>query len=491
MHDLYLFYGATFFGAGVALAFQARLPRTILPKGALWFLAGFGLVHGLSEWAQMEVVAAWGLHDRDDLRLAGLLLGVASFALLAQFAILVLGASRRRMGWLLALVPFVAITWSVLMLDALLGDGIDLTLLTSLEVVSRYLFGLPASLLAAWALWTLRTSHGKRVGRFLAGGSIAFVVYALASVIGPAAPFFPASYVSSETFWAVAHFPIEFVRMACAVAIVMFVSEAFVVEAAKERQELSARREEFISIVAHDLRSPIAVIGLGAELIEQQLDAHAVDSRAIRRSLQSIIRSAQGLERMVRDLLDASRIETQMLALEPRPMDLGPLIVDIVGRASGVVLGHSVRVVIPDRVPQVDADAMRVEQVLFNLLSNAAKYSSADSEIGLEVKVLPREVEVAVTNEGRGLSATEIENVFSRFYRSKEHAGKVEGLGIGLYIAKGLVEAQGGRIWCDSEPGRLTTFHFTLARTDAAREVKDAAADDDRPAKRHLTTAHA
>jgi signal transduction histidine kinase len=175
---------------------------------------------------------------------------------------------------------------------------------------------------------------------------------------------------------------------------------------------------------------------------------------------------------MVRDLLDTSRLETHMLALERRTVELRPLVSEIVERARELMHEHAVRVELPEDLPMVHADPMRVEQVLLNLLSNAAKYSTPATEITVEAKALPTEVELAVTNQGAGLTEWEISRVFSRFYRSK-HARSVEGLGIGLYIAKGLVEAQGGRIWIESEPGRFATFRFTLPRIDAPPEVDD------------------
>jgi len=177
-----------------------------------------------------------------------------------------------------------------------------------------------------------------------------------------------------------------------------------------------------------------------------------------------------------------------MLALEWSAVDLGPLVSDIMDRVRDQMRGRSVRMLMPERLPQVQADPMRVEQILINLLSNAAKYSTSGTEISVEAKVLPTEVELAVTNEGSGLTEDETGKVFTRFYRSKNQVGKVEGLGIGLYIAKGLVEAQGGHIWVDSEPGRFTTFHFTLLRTDASPELVNAGANPGSPRIAELTT---
>jgi signal transduction histidine kinase len=110
------------------------------------------------------------------------------------------------------------------------------------------------------------------------------------------------------------------------------------------------------------------------------------------------------------------------------------------------------------------ADQDRLEQVLANLLSNALKYGEASRPIELDVRVRdPGEIEVVVTNRGRGIAPEDLPRVFNRFERSREaKAGRAPGLGLGLFICKGIIEAHGGRIWAESTPGETTSFHFTL-----------------------------
>jgi len=122
-------------------------------------------------------------------------------------------------------------------------------------------------------------------------------------------------------------------------------------------------------------------------------------------------------------------------------------------------------VVVPETVPPVEADRGRFEQILVNLLRNAAKYSFADAEVLVETQVTPTEVVISVTNYGPGMTPDEIPRLFTRFYRTREAEGSgIPGLGLGPYIAKGLVEAHGGHIWAESEADKRTTFHFTLPR---------------------------
>jgi signal transduction histidine kinase len=477
MTYLYLFYGAVFFATGVLLGFQARLSSGVLPRTALWWFSGFAVIHAFSEWVKMAAlapgnfVAAW-------LRLDAIGLRIVSFALLAQFGIVVLRSHQRSPRWSLAVPGMMLLGWVATATTLSLAVDLDDESLSSLEAASRYALALPAALLAARAFWVLHRDRpaGDVIGRYLGWASGIFVAYAiLVGIIVPPAAFFPASHVNSSAFLAIMHLPIEIPRMVCAVGIAVMLSEALVIEVARQRGELDRRREEFISIVAHDLRNPIGTIGLSTELLAARLGEIDETSRGrATELLQNIRTGAYGLERMVRDLLDASRIETNRLALETCDIDLRSLVSGIVDRVRQATEQHVVTLVVPETLPMVHSDPLRVEQILVNLLSNATKYADPKTEITVEATVHPDEIELAVTNRGSGLSPDDMGKVFSRFYRSEQHSRRIDGLGLGLYIAKGLVEAQGGRIWIDSEVGRYATFRFTLPCAGARQEASPA-----------------
>jgi signal transduction histidine kinase len=183
----------------------------------------------------------------------------------------------------------------------------------------------------------------------------------------------------------------------------------------------------------------------------------------VRVQVEHILASAIQLNRMIADLLDVSRIESRRLTLDCQLVDFPAFVRTVVERSAALTAGHPVRVTIVGEIPPLELDPGRIEQVLGNLISNAAKFGYSDTEIVLAVERRDAEIEISVTNQGPGIAPEELPKLFRRYYRTAEaRAAQVAGIGLGLYITKGLVEAHGGRIWAESIPGQTTTFRFTL-----------------------------
>jgi PAS domain S-box-containing protein len=235
-------------------------------------------------------------------------------------------------------------------------------------------------------------------------------------------------------------------------------------------KELERMREEFISIIAHDLRTPIGVIQNYAHMLQRhtergdratQGDGPGTDGAEVT-AVEGIAVSARRLATMVADLLDASRMETHRLALVRETLDLPRLLGALVERIAPLLGDHPVVLEAPGAPREIPADAGRIEQVVTNLLTNAAKFSPAGAEIAVTVEAREEEVLVSVADRGPGIPAAERAAIFDRFYRAPSTTGDREGFGIGLYIARGLVQAHGGRMWADARPGGGTTVCFTL-----------------------------
>lgn len=227
-------------------------------------------------------------------------------------------------------------------------------------------------------------------------------------------------------------------------------------------KDLEQLRKEWSAMVAHDLRQPASTIELCVELLRQ---LHAgVWSDTEQLTLDRIQRANQHLKRMISDLLDVSRLEANRLSLSCKAVDLVALAREHVGQqALGELRDRPLCFIAHGTPGPVWADPDRIEQVLSNLLTNAAKYGDPGTQITVELEQKDQWVEVTVTNCGRGIEPEELPRLFQRFSRGPDaHKLGLQGIGLGLYISKGLIEAHGGRIWAKSAPSAQTSFHFTL-----------------------------
>jgi signal transduction histidine kinase len=174
---------------------------------------------------------------------------------------------------------------------------------------------------------------------------------------------------------------------------------------------------------------------------------------------------------MIDDLLDVSRIEARHLTVKAEPADLTSLVAEVVQLVPEVA-GRCRTVLAPDATC-ARVDANRFVQVLSNLLSNAHKYGDPGTPIEVRSERTGTMVQVTVTNEGPGIAPDEVPRLFSRFARTRSaQSGATPGLGLGLYICRGIVEAHGGELWVQSVPGEKTHFRFTLPRAADGAEAQ-------------------
>lgn len=246
-------------------------------------------------------------------------------------------------------------------------------------------------------------------------------------------------------------------------------------------EQIEAREQvhaEWTSMVAHDLRQPLSTIALSAEVLALAAIGSGESSA---KELERIRWAVKSLTRMTSDLLDASTLAARRMRVECVPVEIAALVRDAVRHMPDLSERCDVHVD-PGADVLVHADPGRVEQVLGNLLVNAAKYGEAEGKIAIDLARCDGEVRVTVSNRGPGIPAHELSRVFDRFERGRGKRKADPGLGLGLYIAKQLVEAQGGRIWARSAPGIITQLTFTLplaaqddADCDTAPRISSAA----------------
>ena len=214
---------------------------------------------------------------------------------------------------------------------------------------------------------------------------------------------------------------------------------------------------EIISTVSHELRSPLTSIKGFTSLLISRWDDIAEDRKL--EMLEQVRHDADRVTRMLTELLDISRLETGQLHLRRRPLDLAALAASVVEKVALQEPDLEADVVFPPDFPEVMADADKVEQVLSNLVENAAKYASPRG-LRIEGSVSDDGIAVAVTDSGEGIPAEDLPRVFERFFRREE--GRPTGTGLGLWISRGLVEAHGGGLTANSVVGEGSTFRFTL-----------------------------
>jgi GAF domain-containing protein/CheY-like chemotaxis protein len=238
-----------------------------------------------------------------------------------------------------------------------------------------------------------------------------------------------------------------------------------------ERAELFAKveravqaREDILGIVAHDLRTPLAVISMTAA---EMLETAFVDDRR-RKDAERILRHTRRMEHLIRDLLDFSQIEAARLAVERAPHRLEDILRQAVETAQAMASAHALSIELADEqgFPILLCDRERTLQVLGNLLGNAIKFTPEGGRILVGAMIRNREAVISVADSGCGIAAHEIPNLFERYWQSTRRSQGHHGVGLGLYIAKALVEAQGGDIWVDSQIGRGSCFSFSLPLAD-------------------------
>jgi len=228
-----------------------------------------------------------------------------------------------------------------------------------------------------------------------------------------------------------------------------------------EYEELSKLKSDLLSMVSHELRTPLAIIkGYSTMLLDYE---HRLRPEEKGEHLRSIDKATDRLIELVDHLLDMSRMDAGLLKLEKAAGSISEIIKQAVVEAQLRSPTHNIVVHGRNRLPKAKIDAKRTRQVLDNLIDNACKYSDEGTEVVISAQREGQELVISVADQGTGIPAEDSERIFDRMYRAEQRlSADGEGLGLGLSICKGLVEAHGGRIWVESELGKGSTFRFTL-----------------------------
>ena len=227
-----------------------------------------------------------------------------------------------------------------------------------------------------------------------------------------------------------------------------------------ERRKTDQIKDEFIGMVSHELRTPLTVV-IGAL-------ATALDGRVSQEDREELLKdasaSAESLAGILSNMLELSRYQAGRLRLDRKTVRIADIGDKAVQRVRRKYDTHDIVLEMPKEIPKVNADVVRIEEVLYNLIENAVKYSPPGSRVRVFGQSDKNGIVVGVSDSGVGISSEDQEKLFEPFARLERSGGK--GVGLGLVVCKRLVEAHGGRLWVESQPGKGSTFLFTIPSAD-------------------------
>ena len=242
----------------------------------------------------------------------------------------------------------------------------------------------------------------------------------------------------------------------------------------RELERANRLKSEFLASMSHELRTPLHTIIGFSELLGEELEGPLNEKQ--KRFVQHIHKDSLHLLELINDVLDISKIEADRLELRPEAFDFTALIAESLASVRSLADAKShILETASDVSTAVEADRLRIKQILVNLLSNAIKFTPEGGRIRLEARVQDPFVMVSVSDTGVGIPAEEHESIFEKFHQvGATTKGVREGTGLGLAITKRLVEQHGGRIWVQSQPQQGSTFLFTLPMESAERRIQNA-----------------
>jgi len=228
-----------------------------------------------------------------------------------------------------------------------------------------------------------------------------------------------------------------------------------------EYEELNKLKSEILAKVSHELRTPLATIKGYSTMLLNYEPRLTHEERF--QYLNSIDCATDQLTKQVSQLLDMSRIEAGLIKLDRSPINIAELLEEMETEAQIRSPRHKIMKNLGTGLSKVNIDASRIREVIDNLIDNACKYSEMGTKVVVSAQRDDQQLLISVADQGTGIPADELERVFEQMYRIEQaHSPKTDGLGLGLAICKGLVEAHGGRIWAESKMGEGSTFHFSI-----------------------------
>jgi signal transduction histidine kinase len=234
----------------------------------------------------------------------------------------------------------------------------------------------------------------------------------------------------------------------------------------KEVNESQQRKDEFIGIASHELKTPLTSIKGYLDLLNVMEDKDP-NKQCVRKALES----THKLEKLIRDLLDVSKIQSGQLQLNMQKFDMDELLDETVASIQMVAQTHTIIRAGDQKGQVILADREKIEQVLINLLSNAVKYSAPETKVIVSSSNNGSALTIKIRDHGIGIPEDELNEIFGRFYRTKNSSVHISGLGLGLYISRDIILRHKGKIWVEKEAVG-SSFYFSLPTETNFRDLK-------------------
>ena len=234
----------------------------------------------------------------------------------------------------------------------------------------------------------------------------------------------------------------------------------------RREQEAVRARDELVAVVSHDLRNPMTVISMLCGMMQKAFSSDGPHtSRRISTAIDTMQQAAGRMNTLLEDLLDTSKIDAGRYSITPQKLDVSQMFEEAQALLAPLALDKDISISFAaDPDLRIHADPERLFQVLSNLVGNAIKFTPRLGSVGVHAKSVGNEIVFIVRDSGEGIPKEHLPHVFDRYWTVKE--GNPTGTGLGLYISQGIVEAHGGQIFADSEPGQGSEFRFTVPRLD-------------------------
>lgn len=228
------------------------------------------------------------------------------------------------------------------------------------------------------------------------------------------------------------------------------------------QKELEQARRDLIAAVSHDLRTPLTSIGA---MVEALADGVVTDQATTQRYYASIGSQIENLSRLINDLFELAQLDTRQIELHLEPVNMNDLLSDVLEtmQAQAGAKGVALKGIFSQDLPLIRAEFTKIQRVLFNLVQNAIRHTPAHGSIALATRKVPEGIQIDISDTGEGILPEDLPHVFDQFFRGeKSRSRETGGSGLGLTIARGIVEAHQGRIWVESQLDRGTCFSFIL-----------------------------